>query len=161
MEFFAILSALRRHRTTAALIIFEIAMSCAIVCNTLFLIGDRLSRMDLPTGIAEPELVRVRLTGIGTRTDGNAVTAQDLAALRALPGVKSAVCINAVPFDGGSWESSISSIPDDKGPVIAGAMYTGTPGVLDTLGVRVSAGRDFLPDEYVDFHTLGVPQAKL
>jgi putative ABC transport system permease protein len=161
MEFFAILSTLRRHRTAAALIVFEIAMSCAIVCNTLFLIGDRLTRMDLPSGIVEDELVRVQLAGIGKAADANAITAQDLAALRALPGVKSAACIDMIPFNNGSWDTTISTVPDDKTPQIESAMYFGTPGVLETLGVQLIAGRGFLPEEYVDLHILGSPQAKL
>jgi putative ABC transport system permease protein len=161
MEFFPILSTLRRHRTAAALIIFEIAMSCAIVCNTLFLIGDRLTRMDLPTGIAESELVRIQVTGIGKAADANAITAQDLTALRALPGVKSAVCIDMIPFQGGSWEATVSTVPDDPSPGVEGALYFGTPGVLATLGVKLVAGRDFLPEEYMDLHELGSPQGKV
>jgi putative ABC transport system permease protein len=33
MELRPILSTLRRHKTAAALIILEIALSCAIICN--------------------------------------------------------------------------------------------------------------------------------
>src|SRR5262249_30741445 len=90
-----------------------------------------------------------------------AVTAQDLAALRALPGVKSAACIDMIPFGGGSWDTSISTIPDDPSPQVNSALYLGTPGVLETLGVQLIAGRNFQPEEFVDFHPLGVPQAKL
>ena len=42
MEIRPILSTLRRHKTAAALIVLEIALSCAIVCNALFLISERL-----------------------------------------------------------------------------------------------------------------------
>jgi len=160
MHFFPILSALRRHRTAASLIVFEIAMSCAIVCNTIFLIGDRLSRMDLPSGVAEDELVRVQLTGIGKTTDPSAVTAQDLAALRVLPGVKSVAATNIVPFGGSSWDSTISTIPDDPAPPVNSAMYLGSADLLQTLGVQLIAGRGFAPDEYVDLHRLGTAQAR-
>jgi len=160
MHFFPILSALRRHRTAASLIVFEIALSCAIVCNTIFLIGDRLSRMDLPSGVAEDELVRVQLSGIGKTTDASAVTAQDLAALRALPGVKSVACANIVPFGGSSWDSTISTIPDDPAPPVNSAMYLGSPDLLQTLGVQLIAGRGFVADEYVDLHRLGTAQAR-
>src|SRR5438094_679529 len=88
MHFLPILSTLRRHRTAATLIVLEIALTCAIVCNAIFLIGDRLSRMDKPSGIAEDEIVHVQLAGIGKGTDADAITKQDFAALRALPGVK-------------------------------------------------------------------------
>ena len=44
MEFRPILSTLMRHKIAALLIVLEIALSCAIVCNALFLIGERLDR---------------------------------------------------------------------------------------------------------------------
>ena len=41
MEIRPILSALLRHKTAALLIVLEIALSCAIVCNAVFIIGSR------------------------------------------------------------------------------------------------------------------------
>jgi putative ABC transport system permease protein len=150
MHFFPILSTLRRHRTAAALIVLEIALTCAIVCNAIFLIRDRLSRMDRPSGVAETELVRIELSGIGTQSDGAALTAQDLAALRAIPGVKFAAATNMVPFGQSSWNNSVSTKFDDTEGTGAG-MYFGTPDLLETLGVELVAGRDFTPDEYIEF----------
>src|SRR4051812_2594566 len=112
MHFIPILSTLRRHRTAAVLIVLEIALTCAIVSNAIFLIGDRLSRMDRPSGVVEDELVRARITGIGKAADAGALTAQDLVALRAIPGVKSVAVTNMVPFGGSSWNESMSTIAD-------------------------------------------------
>ena len=161
MHFLPILSTLRRHRTAASLIIVEIALTCAIVCNAIFLIGDRLARMDRPSGIEENELVRVRLTGIGTRADANAVTAQDLAALRTIPGVTQVASANMVPFGGSSWNGSTSTIADDPAPPINAATYMGSADLLETLGVQLVAGRDFTPDEYVEFGAARAKQAKI
>ena len=113
MHFIPILSTLRRNRTAAALIVIEIALTCAIVCNAIFLIGDRLARMDRSSGIAEDELVRVETTGIGTRADPLALTAQDIVALRAIPGVKSVASMNMIPFGGSSWNTGISLISNE------------------------------------------------
>src|ERR1041385_7557667 len=113
MHFFPILSTLRRHRTAAALIVLEIALTCAIVCNAIFLIGDRLSRMERPSGIAEDELVLVRLAGIDTRSDAGSLTAQDLTALRAIPGVRFAAATNMVPFGNLSSNTDVSTVLDD------------------------------------------------
>ena len=68
MELRPILSTLLRHKTAAALIVLEIALSCAIICNALFLIGARLRQINEVSGIADNELVRVQLTGIGKDT---------------------------------------------------------------------------------------------
>lgn len=161
MHFLPILSTLRRHRTAAALIVLEIALTCAIVCNAIYLIRDRLARMDRPSGVAEGELVRVLVTGVGKKADAGATTAQDLGALRAIPGVRSVAATNMVPFGGSSWGSDISTIPDDPSPPINAAMYAGSPDLLETLGVRLSAGRDFTPEEYVDYDAVRAQRAHI
>jgi putative ABC transport system permease protein len=150
MHFFPILSTLRRHRTAAALIVLEIALTCAIVCNAIFLIGDRLARIDRSSGIAEDELVRVQFTGIGTRSDPLAMTAQDVIALRGIPGVKSVASLNMVPFGGSSWNTGISLIGNEDPNSLSAGMYMGTD-ILQTLGLRLVAGRDFNPEEYVEY----------
>jgi putative ABC transport system permease protein len=150
MHFFPILSTLRRHRTAAGLIVLQIALTCAIVCNAIFLIRDRVTRMDRPSGVAEDELVRVRLTGIGTQDSAESLTAQDLVALRAIPGVRSVASTNMVPFGDSSWNTDVSTKFEDTNGTSAG-VYMGTADLLETLGVQLIAGRDFLPDEYVDF----------
>jgi putative ABC transport system permease protein len=150
MHFFPILSTLRRHRTAATLIVLEIALTCAIVCNAVFLIRDRLSRMDRPSGAAESELVRIQLTGIGADDDASSLTTQDLAALRAIPGVKFVAATNMVPFGLSSWNNTVSTKFEDTSGVSAG-VYMGTSDLLETLGVQLVAGRDFTPEEYVDW----------
>jgi putative ABC transport system permease protein len=161
MHFLPILSTLRRHRTAATLIVLEIALTCAIVCNAIFLIGDRLSRMDRPSGLAEDEVVRVQLTGIGKAADAGALTAQDLTALRAIPGVKAVASTNMVPFGGSSWNNSVSTIADDPSPPVNAGLYMGSPDLLETLGVQLIGGRDFTPEEYVDFEPVLAGEAKL
>jgi len=154
MHFFPILATLRRHRAAAALIVLEIALTCAIVCNTIFLIGERLARMTRPSGIAEDELLHVELAGDSKQTDGSAVIAQDLAALRAIPGVRSVAGTNIVPFGTTSSTPDVSTIPGDPSPPLRAAMYLGSPELLETLGVRLTAGRDFTPEEYIDVNAL-------
>ena len=67
MDIRPILSTLSRHKTAASLIVLEIALTCAIICNAVFLIAQRLERMDRPTGMADSELVRINVAGIDYR----------------------------------------------------------------------------------------------
>ena len=53
MEIRPILSTLLRHKTAAGLIVLEIALSCAIICNALFVVGSRVEQMQRVSGIAE------------------------------------------------------------------------------------------------------------
>jgi len=150
MDIRPILTTLRRHKTAAALIVLEIALTCAIVCNALFLIGQRIEKINQPSGIAEQELLEVRLGGIGTQVNATARTREDLAALRGLPGVKSAVAINQLPFRRNSWNTSLQLTPDQERPTLNAAQYFGSEGALATLGVQLIAGRDFQSDEIRD-----------
>src|SRR5690606_290089 len=129
------LSPLLRHKTAAALIVLETALSCAIVCTALFLIGNCIERISLPSGVAEEEIVRVQLTGIGTGDDDDALTSSDLAALRGLPGVKAATATNQVPFVNSSWNSGVKLSRDQKRPTLNATQYMAGAQFLDTLGL--------------------------
>jgi putative ABC transport system permease protein len=150
VDILPILATLRRHKITALLIVLEIALTCAIVCNAVFLISQRMHRMDMPSGVAEHELVQVQVVDIGDRPDAKARGEEDLAALRAIPGVKSVARINQLPFTDSSWNNSIFLSPTQTQPTLNATMYFGI-NVLQTLGTRLIAGRDFNPAEYAEY----------
>ncbi|MEI7036408.1 ABC transporter permease [Fulvimonas yonginensis] len=150
MDILPILSTLRRHKITALLVVLEIALTCAIVCNAVFLITQRLERMKMPSGIAEHELVEIEVQGIGKPTAAKARTQEDLALLQQIPGVKSVALVNQVPFTNSSWNSSVKLDPKQKLPTLNATQYFGE-NVLQTLGTRLVAGRYFNADEYLDF----------
>ena len=157
MEFRPILSTLLRHKTAAALIVLEIALSCAIICNALFLIGNRVERLNLVSGVAEKEVVRVQLTGIGEDDNAEALTRSDLALLRGLPGVKAASVTNQIPFVSSSWNTSINLAKDQQKATLHATIYMGDEQFLATLGPRLVAGRHFATDEYIEGSALDGP----
>ena len=167
MDIRPIFSTLRRHKTAAALIVLEIALSCAIICNAFFLIASRLDRMQRDTGLVDDEIVRINVAGIGQNANPGAQAKVDAEALRAIPGVKAATSLNHVPFDYSSWNSSINLKPDQERPTANTAVYLGDEQLLETLGVKIVEGRDFNADEYVDwaqleqFNSTPVPSAIL
>ena len=161
MELRPILTTLRRHKTASALIVLEIALSCAIVCNALFLISQRIDRLNAVSGLAEKELVRVQLTGIGRDDNDVALTNTDLAALRALPGVKDATVTNQVPFVNSSWNSSVLMTKDQQQPTLSATTYMADEHFLGTLGLKLIAGRNFTSDELVDWKTFNAPNSKV
>ncbi len=154
MEIRPILTTLRRHKTAAALIVAEIALTCAIICNALFIVSQRWDALQDTSGIAEHELVTLSLSGVGKQVNANARAQEDLAALRAVPGVTSVAMVNQLPFRRGSDNSSISNKPDQQIPTLSAAMYSGDEGTVSTLGLNIVAGRNFNPDEYLDWSEL-------
>ena len=66
MEIRPILSSLMRHKTASLLIVLEITLSCAIICNAIFVIGSRVSHMQASSGTAEEEIIMI-INGKPTR----------------------------------------------------------------------------------------------
>jgi putative ABC transport system permease protein len=163
MELRPILSTLLRHKTAAALIVLEIAFSCAIVCNALFLIGVRLDRMHRPSGLAENELVVINVAGMSAGKDKTASAPQtraDLAALRALPGVKAVTTTNQITFGNSSWNSSVRLQKDQQVSNLSASIYMGGEDLIDTLGVKLVEGRKFEPGEFLDWEILNAPNSE-
>ncbi|MFT4247171.1 MAG: ABC transporter permease [Pseudomonas sp.] len=159
MDIRPILSALARHKLAALLIMLEIAASCAVISNALFLIGDRMQHMRRPSGVDESHLVVVKVNAINRDGDATALTAADLQALRALPGVRAASLASQVPFGNTMWFSGIKLVPDQQESSIVATNYMVAEQGLRTLGLKLVAGRDFNPDEYIDI--AGVDDSKL
>src|SRR5471032_2588645 len=149
MEIGPILSSLSRHKITAWLVIIEIALTCAIVCNAVFLISQRLERMNMVSGIAEHELVEIQLANLGVRPDAKARTQEDLAALRQIPGVTQVSLANQMPFSDSETNNSIKLDPAQKMPTLSAAMYWGE-NLSQTFGTQLVAGRNLREDDYRD-----------
>ena len=153
MDILPIFSTLRRHKITALLLILEIALTCAIVCNAVFLISQRLERNEMVSGVVEHELVQIQVANIGKPTDAKARAQEDLAVLRQVPGVTAAALVNQVPFTNSSSNTSIKLDPAQKLPTLNATMYMGE-GLIRTYGATLVAGRDFNADEYLDFDAM-------
>jgi len=147
MDLRPILSTLRRHKTAAGLIVVEIAIATAIVCNALQLISDRIALLSADSGLPEAELIDVEVRGTGNGFDPDAATALDLRALRGLPGVRSAAAVNQVVYGDNSNNSDVSLDPDRPTGRAQAAHYEGGEQVLAAMGLKLVAGRDFLPTE--------------
>lgn len=148
-----ICAALTRHKLTAFLLAAEVALTCAIVCNMLFLISTDLQRIHTPTGLDESGLVLLESTRSGVSADNiAALHAQDLARLRTISGVTSATAVDSLPLSRHNWTSSVHIYPSGdqrRHGHHQASLYDGTPGELATLGLELVAGRDFRSDEYI------------
>src|SRR5437868_478761 len=114
MELRPILSALMRSKVALILIGLQIALTLAIVCNSLFIIAQRLEAMGRPSGIDEANTFTVGSIGFGAGFDVLTSMKQDLAELRGMPGVAEATPINTVPLSNGGWSMGITLEPDQK-----------------------------------------------
>ena len=147
MQIRHVLVALKKHRLATALIALEIALACAVLCNAVFMIANRLSAMKINSGVDEASLGTIVVTGF------NPEQAQDLnarmaAGLAAIPGVESAHVISSVPF---GHQSGVSGITlDQAGKHVAGVVefYSGSPGTPEALDLKLIAGHLPTADDY-------------
>src|SRR6185312_9215546 len=144
-----ILAALRHHKAGTVLIALQVALTLAIVCNALFIIEQRVAHLSEPTGINEADLfvIENQWAGQSSEPQIDARMQADLAVLRQLPAVRDAAPANSYPLRGGGWDNAITLQPDQVQWTTDAALYLSDTHLLDTLGLKLIAGRNFRPDE--------------
>ncbi len=147
MEIRPILSALMRSKVSMILIGLQVALTLAIVCNALFIIGQRLERMDRPSGMNEADTFVFSSTGFDAGFDADATQLADLTLLRQTPGVIDATTTNSTPLSNGGWSSGINLQPSQKTSTANSTFYIVDSHAINTFGVNLVAGRDFKPEE--------------
>lgn len=151
MEILSILTGLTRHKTMSALIIVQIALTLCIVSNSLFVIHERLVRIDRPSGLNdESDLVLFRNEWIGNPPDLKARLSKDLSLLRSMPGVVDAIATNSISLSMGGSGGPVRLQAEQARPSAFAASYIVDEHALQTLGFRMTAGRWFTAEDVVD-----------
>jgi putative ABC transport system permease protein len=150
MELLPILSAMRRNKVGAILIAVQMAVTLAILCNGLFIIEQRVASSKRPTGVDEANLFVLRNLWVGNPTDLAARLQADLAALRSVPGVVDAFATNSYPLSDGGSTDGVSLHPDQREAMALSALYFTDEHGLQTLGLKLIAGRNFNSGEIAD-----------
>jgi len=147
MEIRPILSALMRSKVAMILIGLQVALTLAIVCNALFIIGQRLENMNRPSGMNETDTFWFSSTGFGQGYDAQAVQKADLALLRQLPGVADATSTNSVPMSDGGWSTGLNLQAKQKTSTADTTIYIVDEHALDTYGAKLVGGRNFTAED--------------
>ena len=162
MELHPILSAMRRNKVGAIVIVVQTAITLAILCNSLFLIQQRLRSSERPTGLQERDIFTMANQWVGTPSDLAAKTQADLASLRALPEVVDAFVSQSYPLSNGGWGDGVSLEAADAHWATNSALYFADEHGLSTLGLKLVAGRNFDPAEIVERNDMeGKPPAAI
>jgi putative ABC transport system permease protein len=138
---------MRRNKFGALLIATQMAVTLAFLANALTLIEHRLAWSGRPTGIDEANIFVVMSDSVEHAGDAAAHLATDLAALRSLSGVADAYATNDFPLQGGGSAETVQFTPDQQTPSAFTAYYFADEHALNTLGLRLIAGRNFTAEE--------------
>lgn len=145
------LSTIFRHKTASLIIVLDIAITCAILCNTIFYLRTQFQSITLPSGLVEDEVVRLTPQNIGNVDDPDALGKADLTELRRIPGVKSVTVANFVPLGQVDNAADIRLRPEQHEASAQATVYLGDANFLGTLGLTLIAGRDFNEQDVVQW----------
>ena len=148
MEIRPILASLRRHRIPAFLIVLEIALACAVLCNAVFMISQRVADILVSNAIDEPGISVITLNGADPARAAGDIP-RNLAALRGILGVKAVATTSSMPLDTNAALNSFTATPEGDSQVNSAEYFIGSD-AEKALGLHLLQGRYFNADEYMD-----------
>ena len=140
-----------RHRSQGALVVVQVALALVLLIGSGLMIRTFQALRSVDPGFSQPQRIQtIRLAIPPTQVpEPESVTRMQQAIvdkLSAIPGVESAAFIDGLPMDRNSQSSSPVSVegqPDNGGlPPVRRVKFI-SPGLFQTLGMRLIGGRDF------------------
>jgi putative ABC transport system permease protein len=151
-----IVKPLLRHRLMPLLVVLQVALACAIACNAFFLLQQRLVPIVTPDGVGEPDKLIVAWHIVSRGKPWPQSRLQEVqAALRAVPGVAAVSVVGSFPMET-TAQMNGNVLADGTGLNGDSAVYIGD-NLVDMLGLKLVAGRDFSADEKaVQYKDIGI-----
>ena len=123
MGFRPTLSALMRSRTGPLLVMLQIAVTLAITINSLFIISQRVEKINRDPGIDVPNVIVADVRGFGD--DFNVVDSitNDIDLITSIPGVVAATVSNHAPLSGSGSGTGLRTVPDETIDSVGSGRY--------------------------------------
>jgi putative ABC transport system permease protein len=150
MEIRPILSALLRSKTGAILVAVQVALSLAILSNALHIVQLRQVVSHRVSGLAaEQDVFALQVRHLKAQPHELSLATQraETATLRAVPGVLSVANTSQMPLSRSGNYTSMTTDRRQVKPVATASTYFSADSLIQTWGLRLVEGRDFLPGE--------------
>jgi putative ABC transport system permease protein len=141
-----VVNPLLRRPLMPLLMVLQVALACAIACNALFLLQQKLATILTPDGVGDPAHLVVLHNIIPRGTPWPAAQLRTIQAeLRTVPGVAKVSYAATFPMIGNAQMTAdvIGMDPEHKAGT---SVYLGDD-LIDALDLKLLAGRDFTPGE--------------
>jgi len=136
-------SALLRAKTGPLPVALQVAVTLAIVINSLFIIMQRVERIGRDTGMDVDNVIVAYVRGFGANFDAVDSIRNDIDLLKSIPGVVNATVANQVPLSGSGSATGLRTVPDETIEGTPTGRYEWSEDGLDALGIELSRGRNF------------------
>ncbi len=147
MGFGPMMSSLMRNKTGPMLVALQIAVTLAIVINSLYIVIQRVEKINRDPGIDVNNVIVTYVRGFGDDFDVVDSITNDLDLIKSIPGVVAATVTNQVPLSGSGSGSGLRTVADETIESVPVGRFTWDEEGLDALGIELSRGRNFLPGE--------------
>lgn len=155
MEIRPILSALMRNKTGPILVALQVALSLGILANALHIVEERREVAARPTGLAD-EASTFYFQVRNLNTDGPeqllANLKRETGVLRAVPGVVSVAQVSQMPISRSGSNNSVAVNQRQERETAVASQYVSGDSLVQTFGLKLVEGRDFLPGEIVEIN---------
>ncbi len=142
-----LISSLMRSKTGPALVALQVAVTLAIVINSIFIVVQRIEKMNRDPGMDVDNVIVTYVRGFGDDFDVATSITNDLDMIRSIPGVIAATVSNQIPLSGSGSGTRLRTTPDETVEAVNTARYLWDENGLDSFGIELSRGRNFLPEE--------------
>lgn len=156
LDIMPIIKSLWRNRTGPMLIILQLSLTIAVVSNALFVVNERIEKIEQPSGVAEEEIFTIWVRRTSPEGDIQAITEKDMEIIRATPGVINATPMSSIPLYGSGTSNALRTSLDAGAMEFNSAIYELTQHGLEALGVNLIDGRNFNANE-INFFTRNNP----
>jgi putative ABC transport system permease protein len=146
MEIRALLSAMWRNKTGPLLVAAQVALTLAVVVNMAYIVQQKLQDANKPTGLDLKDTFWIATEASTADYNYPAAVKADLAYLNSLPGVVAASTVNNVPQTWSNTDLPFAADPQtllNPNGGVFGTLYLGTDKLIDALGLKLVAGRNF------------------
>lgn len=157
LDIFPILKSLWRNKTGPLLMVLQLSLTIAIISNALFFVKERADKIARPTGMAEEEVVAMRMRRIDPGIDIQAIVERDMEVIRSVPGVIAAAAISSIPVSNSGSSAGVSKEPDEKSERFPAGFYLSSEQLLTTLDLVIVEGRNFYDNEVTYYEPGNMP----
>jgi len=147
MELGPIWRAILRNKGGYLLIALQIAITMAIMVNSIAIIQERKADIARPSGTDENNIITLSSIAFAPDSEMRSMIDEDLAMMRGLPGVRNAIATNSFPLRGGGWSMGLALEPGAGHDGVGTAIYFSDEHAIYAFGTELVDGRNFAANE--------------
>ena len=150
MQISPILSSMIRNRTGPILICLQIALTLALVVNSIFIIQLQLEKISKPLGTDVDNNAVFNVALVDPLDDMEPFIKNDMDEIRRIPGIIDATILSQPLHGGGGSNFGFRPVPEVNEDLVRGvSMSESDEHGLNALGIDLLYGRNFRADEIV------------